>query len=282
MKIEKFVPEKLAQAAAKQMEKLEANSPHILFGLGIVGVLGGTVLACRATLKAEPILDEMCDDINAVKTDLADTPEYKKDLAYAYWRGSKQLVQTYALPVAVIGGSIALLTNSHIQMTRRNAALTAAYASLHQAYEAYRVRVRDEVGTERELELHRAIETVEGPNGTMVKVADPSKLSPYSRFFDKQSSTQWVNDAEHNRAFLLAQQNYYNDRLQMYGHVFLNEVYDALGMRRTNVGQHVGWKIDGEDQYIDFGVFEARNARFVLGDEHSLLLDFNVDGLIEI
>jgi len=36
----------------------------------------------------------------------------------------------------------------------------------------------------------------------------------------------------------------------------------------------------GGDEFVDFGIYEVRNADFVNGYERSILLDFNVDGLI--
>lgn len=282
MKTPKFVPEKVTHLVAKQVAKIEANSPHILFGVGVAGVLAGTVLACRATLKAEPIVDTMRDNVADIKRDLHDTPEYKRDLAYVYIRGTKDLAAIYALPVGVMAASLGLLAGSHIQLSKRNTALTAAYASLHQAYEAYRQRVRDEIGEDREVQLYHAMEERENSEGKKVTVVNPLNVSPYAKFFD-ELSTAWTHDPETNRAFLMAQQNYYNDILQVRGHVFLNEVYDALGVSRTNAGQHVGWRVDGAgDKYIDFGLYEVRNSRFIDSTEHSLLLDFNVDGVIEI
>jgi hypothetical protein len=83
--------------------------------------------------------------------------------------------------------------------------------------------------------------------------------------------------------FLRAQQTYFNNILISRGHVFLNEVYDALGIDRTEAGAIVGWVIGGGDNKIDFGIFDGENPRtraFVNGYEHSILLDFNVDGVI--
>jgi hypothetical protein len=36
-------------------------------------------------------------------------------------------------------------------------------------------------------------------------------------------------------------QNYFNQLLHIRGYVFLNEVYDALHLPRTHVGQLIGW-----------------------------------------
>jgi len=86
--------------------------------------------------------------------------------------------------------------------------------------------------------------------------------------------------------FLKAQQNYFNNMLQARGHVFLNEVYDALGMERSSSGTVVGWVIrkDGQgDNFIDFGIFDGESERaraFVNGYERNIRLDFNVDGVI--
>ena len=69
--------------------------------------------------------------------------------------------------------------------------------------------------------------------------------------------------------------------LRARGHLFLNEVYDALGFERTQAGTVVGWLIgNGGDDFVDFGMYEAVNNRFINGLERTPLLDFNVDGVI--
>jgi hypothetical protein len=76
-----------------------------------------------------------------------------------------------------------------------------------------------------------------------------------------------------------------NDLLISRGHMFLNEVYDALGLERTKAGSVVGWIISHDgDNYVDFGIFTDKDARqyrdFVNGRSNAILLDFNVDGVI--
>jgi hypothetical protein len=59
-----------------------------------------------------------------------------------------------------------------------------------------------------------------------------------------------------------------------------------LGIPRTKAGAVVGWVLteNGEsDNFINFGIFEGKTQRsrdFVNGFEGSILLDFNVDGVI--
>ena len=88
-----------------------------------------------------------------------------------------------------------------------------------------------------------------------------------------------------NLSFLKCQQKYANDLLVAHGYLFLNQVYEMLGIPKTKAGQVVGWIYDKKnpqhDNYVDFGIYDLHNERkrdFVNGYERSILLDFNVDG----
>ena len=86
-----------------------------------------------------------------------------------------------------------------------------------------------------------------------------------------------------NLFFLKAQQTNANVQLTVRGHVFLNEVYDMLGLPRTAAGAIVGWVRGNGDDVIDFGIWDNNdiNSDFVNGYNRSkILLDFNVDGVI--
>ena len=267
---------------------IKKNSPNIFFAAGIVGVVTSTVLACRATLKLSDTLDDIQKEVAVVK-DIEVGPEYseqthRKDMIYVYSKASYKVARLYGPAVVVGGVSIAALTGSHIQLTRRNAALTAAYAIVEEAFREYRDRVKTVVGEDRELDIYRGThtETVKNELGQKEEQRsfDPNKRSMYSRIFDEYSD-MWKKDAEHNRIFIQCQQNFANNLLQSRGHVFLNEVYDMLGLDRSKAGAVVGWVLNSDgDNYVDFGIFEAYNAKFVNGWERSVILDFNVDGVI--
>jgi hypothetical protein len=108
-------------------------------------------------------------------------------------------------------------------------------------------------------------------------------ISPYAQFFDEQC-IGWSKDPEMNKLFLLQQQNYANDKLVWKGHLFLNEVYDILGLPRTKAGQYIGWIYDVHnpvgDNYVDFGLYHDCNRNFIDGKDNAILLNFNVDGNI--
>ena len=87
--------------------------------------------------------------------------------------------------------------------------------------------------------------------------------------------------------FLKQRQQWANEKLQAQGYLFLNDVYESLGLEKTKAGHVVGWIYDEKhpvgDNYVDFGIYDiaSKPARdFVNGKERTILLDFNVDGNI--
>jgi hypothetical protein len=290
----KLVPAVITAKLGRNALLLQKHSPTILFGVGVAGVLGGTILASRATLKMTEVLDESGKKLDAVKAfagtaHIAYTENDRAhDITLIKVQTGIKIVKLYAPAVIVSGIGIAALTSSHKILTNRNASLMAAYATLDEAFKRYRGRVVDKYGEQADREFRYDTETVEIGEGKkkqeVVRVA-PGEPSGYARFFD-QFCSDWGRDPEVNLFFLKCQQNYCNDLLKARGHVFLNEVYDRLGMDRTGAGAVVGWILsdDGStDNYISFGVFEGQseNSRdFVNGREGAVLCDFNVDGVI--
>lgn len=95
-----------------------------------------------------------------------------------------------------------------------------------------------------------------------------------------EECTAWSKDPQCNKMYLLYQQNYFNDVLRTRGHLYLNEVYDALGIPRTKAGQMIGWVFEDKNSYVDFGLNDPRNTEFINGKTTNALLVFNVDGFI--
>lgn len=116
--------------------------------------------------------------------------------------------------------------------------------------------------------------------------SETKSYSDYARFFD-ELCPGWTKDAEYNLNFLRIQQQYANEILKTKGHIFLNEVYDLIGIPHTKAGQVVGWVYDKDnpigDNFVDFGLYNLeteQNVEFVNGRKRTILLDFNVDGNI--
>jgi len=278
---------------------LSKHAPEILMGVGITGVIGATVMACRATLKANSVYNYTAGLIREFDALETDEEDFTREQTLIVGNAAVEIIKLYAPSVTIGALSIAALLQSRNILSKRNAGLIAAYKLAEEAYERYRQRIVDEFGEDVDIYL-RTVEKDDGRELRVVVKDEDGKteqftltqeeadmvaygVSQYAKFYD-DSSPQWRPTNEANIFFLKAQQTYLNVNLKVRGHIFLNEVYDALGIPRTTAGALVGW-VDGHgDSVIDFGIFNdenAFNADFVNGYERKqLLLDFNVDGLI--
>ena len=288
--------------------KLKKHSPEILIVAGAVGAVTSAVMACKATLKVNEVIDEAKDTIDAIheavevgenKAGTVYTEEDgKKDLSLTYLQTGVKLAKLYG-PAVILGTlSITAMVSSSVILKKRNVALMAAYTTLDKGFKEYRGRVIERFGKDLDRELRYNIkakeveETVVNEDGSTetvkktVNVVDPTSISDYAVIYD-DGCTGWSKDPELNKLFLKSQERYANDRLKAKGHLFLNEVYDMLGVPRTKAGQIVGWVYDEKnpngDNFVDFGMFDVHDDRkrdFINGYERNIILDFNVDGPI--
>lgn len=292
----------ITSKVGRQVLITQKHSPVLLFGVGAVGFVATVVLASHATLKMDQVLKEADEDNNKIKAaenlereDYTDE-DSKKDRLLVRVKTASKIAQLYA-PAFIVGVvSVGCLTGSHVILTRRNAALTAAYAAVEKGFKDYRARVVKEYGEDKDqefrfgvVEKEIAVETDEGIAVKTVRELDKKQFpSIYARIFEKGASDNWSPEPSYNSMFIRSQQMYMNDLLNGRGHVFLNEVYDALGLSRTKAGAIVGWVRDnprGGDSVIDFGVLNGKRngymgQQFVNGAEKSTILDFNVDGIV--
>ena len=289
----KLFSEALTRGVGRTVLSLRRDSPTLFFVGGVVGMVASTVLACRATLKLEEILDdhreELTDeDVVHYQYDGNGDNGFSPKAPLRVVSATVSIVRLYAPAVIIGSASIGMLTQSHNILVKRNAALTAAYTALDKGFREYRARVIQKYGKDEDHQFRYGVENVtikdeKGKSQTVQRVG-PDGASIYAKWFD-QFNLNWSKDPEINKLFLRSQQNWLNDLLYARGHLFLNEVYDSLGFDHTQAGAVVGWMLNPDsDNFIDFGVFNSTGDRgirdFVNGREGSVLLDFNVDGLI--
>lgn len=294
---------RISGAVGRAGLRLKKHSPEILVVTGVVGIVASAVIACRATTKISEILEPAKEELDAIHHAMATEPletyseeDGKKELTIVYVRTGVQLAKLYA-PAVVLGAlSIVSILASNDILRKRYGAMTAAYAAVDRGFKEYQHRVAERFGEETEREIRYGIkakeieETVTDENGKekkvkkTVNVADSTEHSPYARFYD-DGCEGWQKDSEYNLMFLRAEQNYANDRLKARGYLFLNEVYERLGIPTTKAGQMVGWVYKPDDpkysNYVDFGIYDMYRQKcreFVNGHERTILLDFNVDG----
>ena len=287
---------------------LQKKSPEILVGVGIVGAVASAVLACKATTKAGAIVEESKNSLADIRKanengitkagESYSAEDRRKDLAIAYVQTGVKFAKLYAPAVMLGAVSIASILASHNIMKKRNVALAAAYAAVDKSFKDYRDRVIERFGEQVEKELRYNIkaqeieETVTDDKGKEKKVKqnvnvagenwDGSDYGPYAKVFDDTHS-DWKQDSEMNLFYLRARQAQANDMLKSQGHLFVNEVYDMLGFKRTKAGAVVGWIYDDKkpygDNFVDFGMTEIRRHD-ADSDEYkrAFILDFNVVG----
>lgn len=302
----KMIPVSVSRALAEKALLTRKHSPTILFGVGIVSMVGSTVLACHATLKLESVLDTIERDKQHVlhvkeQVDTGQVPdsvtytddEVEHDIKLTSIQGMVKVGKLYAPAVGLGILGIVCLTKSHRILEERNVALTAAYVAVDRAFSKYRERVVDRFGEDTDRELRYGYENVDIIDEQTGKVvsgyrAEEGDPGMYARWFDSESSSSWSKPEfeEYNWLFLRSQQNWANDMLKARGYLFLNEVYGMLGLTHTSAGQIVGWiyERDNEvgDNYVDFRCWDQEEVplEFNNGRDGAILLDFNVDGPI--
>lgn len=287
------------------------NWPTIATVAGCVGIPVGTYLACRATNRHyDTIMEDHRNALSMVNDDLyAEESTAKREKARIFASTGSRLVKAYAPAAVVQVASIALIGSAHAEMSSRQTAISAAYATAMSAFEAYRQRVRDQIGNEQEFKIMYDLDDMEiaktevdEETGKKKKVkehvltldVDPSDYTRYARCFCKWEPTpdgqsnmgshEWTNDSATNLFFLKEQEAWANDKLHAHGWLCLNEVYDMLGFDRILEGQVVGWFDNPEhDKVIDFGIYDVTKRPNQLavnqpaGYAPAIMLDFNVD-----
>lgn len=284
--------------------KAKEKSPELLLAAGLAAAVATVVVACKETLRAEEILDEHKEKIDKIHNDteeiLKNDPDAveaevvsleKKAITARYIKTFGKFVKLYAPALALGSLAITCILVSHNTMKKRYLGVVAAYEALDSAFKAYRARVAEEFGEEVEERIRHGYRNekieVEDENGKKKKEevavfdTENGMPSPYAKFFD-ESCDGWKKDPELNLIYLRTKQQMLTDILRSRGHLFLNEVYDELDIPRTKAGAVVGWKLGMGDDYVDFGLYSGydRGPDFINGYERSILLDFNVAGLI--
>ena len=287
---------------------LKRYSPEILLGVGVVGVVGSTVMACAATLKAEEILNVYAEKSEAIDDCVAlrETSEVEysakaelQDRRAVALSATGSFIRLYAPSATLMAVSIGCILGAHRIMSKRNVALMAAYKVIEEAFSKYRARVVAELGEKADGSFLYGSEPIEGETrqytdeeGNEYELTpELNNLSGFARSFEPDmpdqiggwtGSTQWSKVHEYNLDFLKSKADHFNNMLLIKGFVTVNDIYSELGFPPTEAGMICGWryKSDRGDGYISF---KPRNidGNWAFGrDGDLIILDFNIDGVI--
>lgn len=289
------------KTAVKGYMKLRKFSPEIALAGGVACGVGAIVVAVVRAKKVTEAIEEAHKDLDDIQGAIeeSETSEEVKAKKKMTWKAYNKMVWKIARALAPAIGlevaSIALILLSHGILSKRYLNTTAALASLNEAFNGYRGRVREVIGDEAEKVLMAGGKVeknikVEGENGETIDipgnglVIKDHKNSPYEFDFNRHTAPlTWSCNPDYSEMFLRNSQNYFNDLLQSRGHVFMNEVLDHLGLKRTPAGQVCGWIKGAGDDYIDFGYMDSFMRDYKLDSDlcrKNIHLNFNVDGPI--
>ena len=291
----------LRKSFKKAQLTVRKHSPEILMVAGVIGTVAGAVMACKETLELEDVLDECKQEKMELEEQYAMCEEYsedalKKDQVKLTIKQAAKIVKLYAPSVIMEVTSIGVIFASNDIMRKRNASMAAAYATLNSMYKRYRQNVIESYGEEVDKDMrfgvkHEKVTEID-EDGNKVKIdarivdLDNTALaiSDYSRFFQMGCKGFDASSGRYNLLYLKGIQAMFNNKLIADGYVMLNDVYRELGFDTIPEGWSIGWVYDESnpigDNYIDFGLYEARNKnqRAVNDWEPVILMDFNVDG----
>lgn len=236
---------------------LAKNSPAILTGIGIAGMIGTTVMAVKATPKALRCIERKKDEQHTDKLPVI-------EVIKATWK--------CYVPAAITGvGSAACLIRANSVSTRRNAALLTAYNLSKTALSEYKEKVVETFGEKKEKTIIDAIakDKVEKDPVTNHEVIVTEKGSTlcydslFGRYFTSDIDT--IKKAENNLNRIIVSNMYAS----------LNEFYCEIGLSRVEIGDSVGWTIDDGQIEIDFSSQIASDGRPCIVIHYNVLPNYD-------
>ena len=221
--------------ARRIAQSLSSNSPMILSGLAVAGVIGTAILAVRATPKAVYEKHKYAVDT----TDRSENEDARTrtlthvEIVQATWK--------FYIPAAISGAAtIGCIIGANQIGMRRNAALLGAYTLVDTAFREYKEEVLAQIGVTKERKVHDEIEKRhidEHPvrDAQVIITGGGDQLC-----YDTLTGRYFKSDAETIRRA----ENEINRRVISDMYISQNEFYDLLGLGPTTVGDELGWNLD--------------------------------------
>jgi hypothetical protein len=233
---------------------ISKNSPTILTGLSVAGLIGTTIMAVKATPKALKIIEQLEDDWT-YKAE----PVTKTKIVKATWK--------CYLPTALMGAAtIGCIIGSNSINLRRNAALAGLYSLSETALKEYQSKVVEKIGKDKAKEIKDEI--------AKDKInKDPLKSHEFviagrgdTLCYDSLSGRYFWSTMEDIKAAI----NNMNKRMMNDMFVPLNDLYSDLELDGTDLGDLVGWYIDDGLVETDFSAIVGDDGRPCLVIEYDI------------
>lgn len=216
----------LSSAVRTTKSVITANSPVLLVGTAVAGVVATGVLAAKGGFKARGLIDEAQDKRIANNEEPLTLPE-KVQLTWL----------CYAAPVLTGASTIASVVGVHTIHTKRHAALAGLYAVTTSKLDDYREKAEELLGPKKTQELtnamgQKSVDEAPFENNEIFLLEDGTELC-----YDEWSG-RWYKG---NLNKIEAAVNEINRQLLHEGEATVNDYYDALGLPGVESGMNHGW-----------------------------------------
>lgn len=225
--------------------------PETLIGVGIGGFISATVMAAKASVKANQIIDDI---------------EYYENEDLSLSEKVKATWKCY-IPTAIViaGSTYAILMGTNI-LNKKNASLMASAGALAETLNLYSDKVKEVVGEEKADEIRKEVTK----ERVARKAAGPKSYSNNDDdvlCFDNISGTYFIS----NMAKLKDIEHELNKRMLNENYVLLNEYYEEIGLDSCYIGSVMGWHIDRGFIDLDFDSMVTKDGKLALVVDHNVL-----------
>lgn len=266
------------------------KGPDIMVVAGTLFMVGGAIVAAIKAPEVKEIIEGAEDNLNGIKeihehgnfvekNDEGrevvvpyDDAAYRKDVVMCYAKTAGAIVKTMAIPIGMEAAGAFMNLRGHGMIRGQLTATAASLAAVTADRDRLMEKVKEKLGGKEADKLYYNAKTtkdeVVDENGKKSKVeniviASAEDLGPYDFFFD-EDVPGFVSSSAYNNKQLQDIQDYLNDRLQINGHLFVNEIYTEFKKKHVPSGQIDGYLYDGVEYFdkVDFGLDEPINERF--------------------
>lgn len=264
----------------KTVSLVSKNSPAILTGFGVVGLITTAVLAVKATPKAicliqdrawEKFKEETVDnkiDYHEWLDAEPQTYQYKAEMKKLGWKEVVGITWKAYIPAMAVGlVTITCVIFSNRISSKRNIALASLYTLTETAFKEYQNKIVETIGKNKELKVRDDI------SGDKIKENPVSKNEVIITgkgevlCYDSLSGRYFKSDIEQIRKMI----NDLNRDLLSDDFVTLNEFYDAIGLMPIKLGDDIGWDVNKGMIDVSF------SAQLSEDDTPCLVLNYTIE-----
>jgi hypothetical protein len=204
------------------------NSPTLLTGASVIGVLATAYLSGKAALKADKII--RMADYNRHPGGPAEFPKDRRK------RHAKLVWKCYIPPaVAVVLTSTCVIGTTRIGHNRAIAA-QAAFALTERAYSEYKEKVIEEIGEKKEAAIRAKLAEDKVHANPPMLISGPGNVLCCELY----TGRYFTSDMESLRKAV----NKLNEQLLQQDTCSMDELYYLLGLQPTQFSADVGWVSD--------------------------------------